>query len=62
MGYDRNDCWMTCGEKDDRGEATVEDLTKLLDAAWPDGHREMAKAILSKYFVIPISSLPNGER
>lgn len=58
MGFDRNDCWMTHGEKEDRGEATEDDLTKLLDGAWPDGHRAMVRAIRAKYFVIPISSVP----
>lgn len=49
MGYDRNDCWMTCGERDDKGDPWEEierlrtALQAMLDAtSYPfEGHKLM---------------------
>lgn len=35
MGYDRNDCWMTCGERDDKlAELGLEPLDSPLREPW----------------------------
>lgn len=40
--------------------AIEDQLTALMDAAWPDGHRSMAKNILAKFDVLPKSGERDG--
>ena len=59
MGYDRNDPWMTCGERDDK-EASETELAKLFSEQTsyitPGMGIRLARALLSNYHVIAISN------
>lgn len=51
MGYDRNDPWMTCGERDDRCDqlsiddpfAEVEEFQELFDLQWKADQRAIKR-------------------
>lgn len=56
MGYDRNDVWMTCGERDDR-EAQLDELALVIQKAWNnsrDGFEmfDIAEAVFNKFIVL----------
>lgn len=56
MGYDRNDPWMTCGERDDR-EVGGDELARVVQVAFNESRdgfetHTIAAAILLKFIVL----------